>query len=146
MKKAVIQALIVLLIAIAPAIATGLWHPNRPDWSEPIAGPGQVLLETARDKNNAAWRHTIWIDTRPFEEYRIRTAPDAINLRMDTWDKLIVMVRQARQFSDTKFVVFGEDDNDPNAKSVAERLRKEEPQLDVYTLVRGWKAWEKVIR
>jgi rhodanese-related sulfurtransferase len=131
MRVVLRQALAILLLALLPAIATGLWHPRRPSWQS-----DEVTLAAA----NAWGRGVLWVDARPDADFARAHIPGAIPLNEDHWDDLLSGLLD--QWDTTrKVVVYCSSLSCQTSHDVARRLREEVNLPNVFVLQGGWEAW-----
>ncbi len=96
MRVAIRQVLTILLLALLPAVATGLWHPRRPAWQSDEVTPDAA----------AAWGQTVlWVDARPDANFARSHIPGALPLNEDRWDNLLPAVLD-RWDTEHKVVVY----------------------------------------
>jgi rhodanese-related sulfurtransferase len=133
--NAVRQAALILVAALIPALLTGAFHHDRPNWSEPIA-PGEERLETI-----LSWgQSVIWVDARPEKEYADAHVPDAIRLTLEDWDTLFPHFLD-RWNQKKKVVVYCSSTSCQLSREVAERL-EQNGIPSVYVLHGGWETWK----
>jgi rhodanese-related sulfurtransferase len=127
------QASAILLLAILPAFAAGLWHPRRPAWQS-----DEVTLPAAR-----AWgRSVLWVDARPDADFVRAHIPGALPLNEDRWDELLPPLLD--QWDTTrKVVVYCSSLSCQTSREVARRLREQVNLPNVFVLQGGWEAWQR---
>jgi len=126
------QALLLLLLALLPALCAAVFHPLRPGWKS-----GEVTLWTAR-----AWvPNVLWIDARPAMEYRLAHIEGAVLLNEDGWDELLPAVLE-KWSPEQKVVVYCSSQSCAASHEVARRLREEAGLPEVFVMEGGWEAWE----
>jgi rhodanese-related sulfurtransferase len=131
MRLALRQVLAILLLAMLPAAATGLWHPRRPSWQS-----DEVSLAAA-----TAWGQAVlWIDARPDTDYARDHIPGALSLNEDRWDDLLPDVLDHWDTT-RKIVVYCSTLSCQASHDVARRLREEDALPNVFVLQGGWEAW-----
>jgi rhodanese-related sulfurtransferase len=134
MRLALRQVIALLLLALLPAIATGLWHPRRPAWQS-----DEVTLSAA-----SAWGADIlWIDARPDADFARAHIPGAVSLNEDHWDDLLPAVLDHWDSTSKKIVVYCSSLSCQASHDVARRLREEANIPNVFVLQGGWEAWLK---
>lgn len=136
MRRTIVQTLILLGLAILPAIATGVAHPHRPMWS----GADQLALRTAR-----GWgRQVLFVDVRPPEQYLLDRIPGALPLQLSTWEQFLPAVRDASK--DKRIVIYGQSGSESDAPRIAEKLRHDLARDEIYILRGGFDAWNAAMR
>jgi len=130
--KTLRQFLVILAIALPPAVATGLWHPRRPAWQS-----DEVTLAAA-----TAWGQTVlWVDARPDPDFAQAHIPGALPLNEDRWDDLLPDVLDHWDTT-RKIVVYCSSLSCQTSHDVARRLREETGLPNVFVLQGGWEAWQ----
>jgi len=133
MSRVLRQVAAILLLALLPAIATGLWHPRRPAWQS-----DEVTLAAA-----AAWgRSVLWIDARPDADFARGHIPGAVPLNEDRWDDLLPGVLDHWDAT-RKVIVYCSSLSCQTSRDVGRRLRDEVSLPNVFVLEGGWEAWQK---
>jgi rhodanese-related sulfurtransferase len=133
MRIALRQTLAILLLALLPTFATGVWHPRRPAWES-----DEVTLPAAR-----AWgRSVLWVDARADVDFAHGHIPGALPLNEDRWDELLPGVVDRWNIS-RKIVVYCSSLSCQTSRDVARRLREEVRLPNVFVLQGGWEAWLK---
>jgi rhodanese-related sulfurtransferase len=133
MHLALRQAAAILLLALLPAFATGLWHPRRPAWQS-----DEVTLAAA-----GAWgSKVLWVDARPDADFTRGHIPGALPLNEDRWEELLPGLLDQWDTS-RKVVVYCSTLSCQASRDVARRLREEVNLPNVFVLQGGWEAWQK---
>ncbi len=136
MKRTLLQMLVIAAIALVPAIASALWHPNRPPFTAPQLQAWEVSLLTAKHWGDAV----IWVDARSRPKYERGHIPGALLLNEDEWDTLLPQVLLKWQ-PGKRIVLYCDSRQCHGSHFVAERLRRESQLKDVFVLANGWQAW-----
>lgn len=138
MKRSVIrQCVWIVALALAPALATAVFHPKRPVWHAEALKPNEVSLADV-----LRWKEpTLWVDARSVKTYEAGHIPGAMLLNEDHWDHLLDGVLEAWHPSQS-VVVYCDSRECQSSERVAARLREAgvEP---VFVLKGGWEAWLK---
>jgi rhodanese-related sulfurtransferase len=133
MRLALRQVIAILLLALLPAGAAGLWHPRRPAWQS-----DEVTLGAA-----GAWGATVlWVDARPDADFARAHIPGAVSLNEDRWDELLPGLLDHWDTTH-KIVVYCSSLSCQASHDVARRLRDETGLPNVFVLQGGWEAWLK---
>jgi rhodanese-related sulfurtransferase len=130
------QAVLLLALALVPAVLTGWLHPKRPAWSWTRPAVTELALADAERLTPPV----IWLDARPDEEYAARHVPDALSLNEDRWDELLPKFMAVWQ-PGARVVVYCDSQRCDASREVAVRLRHELRINNVFVLQGGWKAW-----
>lgn len=106
-------------------------------WAEPELLPGEIRLEDARVLD------VIWVDARSEEDFAQAHAPGA--LWYDPADPTASMTRLLEQWLQAPhtIVVYCADAGCGTSKQVAEELRANLPDAEIYSLKGGWDAWSE---
>jgi len=137
-KRAVRQALLLLALAVLPAIAEGIYFRNKVSWQSPIPASELVSVDQANRWGGSA----IWVDARPDDEFAQDHVPGAFSLNEDHWSELLPQFLP--NWSPTKkVVVYCSAESCNAARDVAKRLRDEAQIKDVFVLQGGWEEWLK---
>lgn len=135
MRRALLQAVALVLLALVPATLSAIFHPRRPAFSDPV-GPGEIALADAL-RNPGSF---LWVDARPEAEYLKGHVPGALRLMEGEWDDLVPAVLQAWP-TGKPAIVYCSARQCENSKTVAARLR-EFNVGQVHVLKGGWEAWQ----
>ena len=132
------QALLLIALALVPAIGEAIYFRNKISWQSPIPASELVTVEQAR-----SWgANVIWVDARPDNEFERDHIPGAILLNEDRWIELLPQF--LGQWSPEKRVVVYCSAQSCNAsRDVAKRLRDEAQLKNVFILDGGWEGWLK---
>jgi len=134
-KRALRQLAIVLALALVPALVSGAiqiqWN------SETPTSHGEVTLAMVHNWGDKV----LWVDARTRAKYDHAHIPGAILLNEDEWDSLISPFLDAWD-PDVPVIVYCDGGSCDASHAVADRLRKEYPQVTkLHVLKGGWSAW-----
>lgn len=133
MRRLIRQALVLLLLAVLPAIGAGFFHPKRPSWTS-----DEVQLATAQEWGDKV----LWIDARSALEYDTQHIPGALHLSEEAWDDGLGPVLD--QWEPGKIVVvYCSTLSCETSHEVAKRLREEVQLKEVWVLQGGWEVWRR---
>jgi rhodanese-related sulfurtransferase len=133
--KYIREALVLLLVAVAPALLAVAIHPQLRDRSRAGLYPEAVLLTEARD-----WKSEIlWIDARTEDEFASDHIPGAINLEPSNFDHGLGQVLQ-RWHPGLPVVVYCSSTSCEASREMAHRLADSGLE-GVHYLHGGWEAW-----
>ena len=139
--SAVRQALLLIVLALVPAIGEAIYFRNKVSWQSPIPASELVTVEQARSWGD----NVIWVDARPDNEFERDHIPGAISLNEDRWNELLPEF--LGQWSpEKKVVVYCSTESCNASREVAKRLRDEAQLRNVFVLDRGWEEWLKLNR
>jgi len=132
------QALLLIALALVPAIGEAIYFRNKISWQSPIPASELVTVEQAR----SCVANVIWVDARPYNEFERDHIPGAISLNEDRWNELLPQF--LGQWSpEKKVVVYCSAESCNASREVAKRLRDEAQLKDVFVLDGGWEGWLK---
>lgn len=132
------EGIILLVIAVLPAIGEGFYLRDKISWHSPIPASESVTVDQARAWGDGA----IWIDARPDEEFAHAHVPGAFSLNEDRWNELLPQFLP-NWSPDKKIVVYCSAESCNAALEVAKRLREEAQLQNVFVLQGGWEEWLK---
>jgi rhodanese-related sulfurtransferase len=130
-SSALRQGIVILALALIPAVAAGLWHPKRPAWPS-----DEVTVATAERWN------PLWIDARPAADFARAHVPGALSLNEDQWEVSIGAVLDQWD-PNRKVVVYCSSLSCQLSHDVARRLRQDMDMQNVFVLQGGWEAWQR---
>lgn len=133
MSLALRQSVAILLLAMIPAFASGLWHPRRPSWQS-----DEVTLAAAESWGTSV----LWVDARPDTDFAGGHIPGALALNEDRWDDLLPGLLD-KWDPGRKIVVYCSSLSCQTSRDVARRLREEVNLPNVFVLQGGWEAWQR---
>ena len=134
--SAVRQALLLIALAIVPAIGEAIYFRNKVSWQSPVPASELVTVDQARSWGD----NVIWVDARPDNEFEGDHIPGAILLNEDRWTDLLPQL--LGQWSpEKKVVVYCSAQSCNASREVAKRLRDEAQLKNVFILDGGWEEW-----
>lgn len=130
------QALLLLGLAVLPAVGQAVYYGERAPWQAPAVGKDEVELPQAQ-----AWGETVmWVDARPAAQYESEHIPNAALLNEDRWQELLPPMLNAWS-PEKRVVVYCSSQSCAASHEVARRLREEAGLKNVFVLHGGWEAW-----
>ncbi len=129
------QLRILALIIFFLAAATAFFHPRMPSYQQGKMEDGAILLANLPE-------HVLWVDARSDAEYQAAHIPGALPLHEDAWESLLPGILEHWQPEQTVVVYCGAR-SCHLSKAVADRLRRDFPEMKVYHLQEGWEGWLK---
>lgn len=130
------ESLSILLIALVPALATALWHPQKPDWDQSKLEEGEIRISMAKKLGD----HVLWVDARSPQEFEREHIPGALRLNEQDWDPLITPFLE--KWTPTQYVIVYCGADCKSSHQVAFRLRHMGIS-PVFVLKGGWEEWKK---
>lgn len=104
-------------------------------WAEPELEAGEIRLEDAQALD------IIWVDARSDEAYAEAHAPDALLYQQSDPAGSMANILE-RWFKNPRvIVVYCSDESCGTSKKIAEELRANIPDAEIYSLKGGWSAW-----
>ena len=138
MKTLLRQSLILIGLALVPAVGQAVYYRDKVSWQTPVAASEMVTLAQAQSWSADA----IWIDARPQDEFEREHVPGALLLNEDRWSELFPQVL-AVWAPEKRVVVYCGSESCGSSREIAHRLRKEAGLTNVFVLEGGWEAWKK---
>ena len=139
MRSSLVRQILLLLgLALLPAICQALYYRNVVPWDEPPTDAALASVAQAKNWGSAV----LWVDARPETEFARNHIPGALLLNEDGWDAQLRTFLSAWS-PERKIVVYCSRQTCNASHEVAERLRKEAGLSNVYVLEGGWEEWLK---
>jgi rhodanese-related sulfurtransferase len=135
MPKLLKEFIIITLLTglgTAYSLVTGL---SPLPWVEPEIGPGEIRAEDARALD------VIWVDARSEEDYRARHVPGAVFYNQGDPAGSMASVLENWLNAPRTIVVYCADEGCGTSRKIADELRLNLPEAEVYSLKGGWEAW-----
>ena len=132
------QTVLLLLLALPPAIGEAVYFRNKVSWQSRIPASEIVDIDLARSWGAKA----IWVDARPNNDYEKSHVPGAVSLNEDHWNEQLPQFL-AQWSPEKKVVVYCSTKSCNLAGDVARRLRDEAQLKEVFVLEGGWEEWLK---
>ena len=135
-RRALREALWLLLPALALALLTAWLHPRSAFVAAGVADVPHVDAATAR-----SWKGpVIWIDARPATAFAAGHIPGAVNLTEATWEEQLGGVIALWQ-PEARLIVYCDGAGCQASTAVARRLRRDLSPGSIHVLTGGWPAW-----
>ncbi|HAV12967.1 MAG TPA: hypothetical protein DCX06_05665 [Opitutae bacterium] len=120
---------VLTLLGASFSIFSGL---TQPPWSAPELEAGEIHQVDAEVIN------PIWVDARPEVDYETAHIEGALSLNDSNWDSQIFDLMGAWLESPQPIVVYCSSASCDTSKQIAERLRMDLPDAEIYSLHGGW--------
>ncbi len=133
--KAIVQAVILLLLALAAGAASKAFHPAAPAWY--LQAPFDEFAITPEAVEERFGGEVVWVDARTRESFEAGHMPGAILLNREEWNDLLLESFETLAASDRPIVVYCDGATCGKSREVAEELR-DLGMVDVYYLKGGW--------
>lgn len=131
------RVLLLLLLALVPALFTAWLHPRRPNWHEAWHPFPSVTL--AQLQAEPAGPPRLWIDAREPALYAKGHLPGALNLSETTWEASLPAVIDAWT-PEQLVIVYCDGGGCLASRATAVRLRRELGADNIVILRDGWTA------
>lgn len=145
MKKPLIQALVITLLAAAAAVAAFQFHPRAPALhavQEPLKGDEVGMKEV-----NERWKgDVIWLDARPRDQFQQEHIPGARLLNEQEFDSLLLELLDELQTASRPVVIYCGGQKCEASRHVREKLLTLVPLEDCFILKGGWPAWKQAVK
>lgn len=106
-------------------------------WAEPELQAGEIRLEDARVLD------IIWVDARSEADYAEARAPEALFYDQADPSASMALILEQWLMEPRPIVVYCADAGCGTSKQVAEALRANLPDAEIYSLKGGWDAWSE---
>ena len=139
MRPLLRQGVLLLCLALLPAVGEALYFRDKVSWQARVAESDLIRVDLAR-----AWgANALWLDARPDADFEREHVPGAILLNEDRWNELLPPFLE--QWSpEKKIVVYCSSQSCNLAGDVARRLREQEKlPNEIRVLKGGWEEWLK---
>jgi rhodanese-related sulfurtransferase len=131
------QIVLLLGLALLPAVGQALYFRDKVSWRSPIPASEMATVADARGWGSNA----IWIDARPEAEFEQEHIPGALLLNEDRWNELLSPMLAAWS-PEKRVVVYCSSESCGSSREIARRLRDEAQLKNVFVLEGGWEAWK----
>ena len=106
-------------------------------WAEPELDAGEIRLEDARALN------VIWVDARDESDFAEGHAPDAVFYDEADSGNSMANILERWLIDPRVIIVYCADEGCGTSKKVAEKLRANIADAEIYSLKGGWSAWSE---
>lgn len=106
-------------------------------WAEPELKAGEIRLEDAKVLD------VIWVDARDESEFAAAHAPDALFYDQGDPAGSMALILERWLEEPRAIVVYCSDEGCGTSRQVAEELRRNLPDAEIYSLKGGWSAWSE---
>lgn len=137
MRRVLLQMLLLMVLAVIPAVVAGVWHPRRPALGPGVVADGEKGVEELR----AARGPIVWIDARGRGEFEAGHVEGAVWLCDARWEEGLLAVMEAWE-PGAMLVVYCDKADGADRRHVAGRLKRETELGGVYTLKGSWRGWD----
>ena len=129
------QSSVILLLTLVGAAYSLLSGIAPVPWAEPEIGPGEIRLGAAQALD------VIWIDARSREEFSREHIPGAIHFDSTSEADSLLRVLELWLEAPRTIVVYCADERCGTSRKVADELRANLPDAEIYSLKGGWQTW-----
>jgi rhodanese-related sulfurtransferase len=141
MKRAVGQALVLLLLSGVAAVGVHFWHPMAPAWYLVVAPPQEDEVTVERVKGEFGGK-VLWLDARPEEQYVAGHIPEAKLLNEQGFNEQLFELIEVLQKNTLPVVIYCGGEKCEASRKIKERLVESLPMENVWVLKGGWPAWK----
>jgi rhodanese-related sulfurtransferase len=142
MKRAVGQALVLVLLSGVAAVGVHFWHPMAPAWYLVVAPPQEDEVTVERVKGEFGGK-VLWLDARPEEQYVAGHIPEAKLLNEQGFNEQLFELIDLLQKNTLPVVIYCGGEKCEASRKIKERLVESLPMENVWVLKGGWPAWKK---
>jgi rhodanese-related sulfurtransferase len=142
MKRAVGQALVLVLLSGVAAVGVHFWHPMAPAWYLVVAPPQEDEVTVERVKGEFGGK-VLWLDARPEEQYVAGHIPEAKLLNEQGFNEQLFELIDVLQKNTLPVVIYCGGEKCEASRKIKERLVESLPMENVWVLKGGWPAWKK---
>ena len=142
MKRAVGQALVLVLLSGVAAVGVHFWHPMAPAWYLVVAPPQEDEVTVERVKGEFGGK-VLWLDARPEEQYAAGHIPEAKLLNEQGFNEQLFELIDVLQKNTLPVVIYCGGEKCEASRKIKERLVESLPMENVWVLKGGWPAWKK---
>ena len=141
MKRAVGQALVLVLLSGVAAVGVHFWHPMAPAWYLVVAPPQEDEVTVERVKGEFGGK-VLWLDARPEEQYVAGHIPEAKLLNEQGFNEQLFELIEVLQKNTLPVVIYCGGEKCEASRKIKERLVESLPMENVWVLKGGWPAWK----
>ena len=141
MKRAVGQALVLMLLSGVAAVGVHFWHPMAPAWYLVVAPPQEDEVTVERVKGEFGGK-VLWLDARPEEQYVEGHIPEAKLLNEQGFNEQLFELIDVLQKNTLPVVIYCGGEKCEASRKIKERLVESLPMENVWVLKGGWPAWK----
>lgn len=125
------------IVIIAMLVCTGSFYSTYSGlsplpWAEAELAAGEILMIDAKVIN------PIWVDARDEADYAVDHITDALSLNESNWDTGIIELMGTWLETPRPIVIYCSSESCGTSKRIAERLRNELSDAEIYSLHGGW--------
>ena len=142
MKRAVGQALVLVLLSGVAAVGVHFWHPMAPAWYLVVAPPQEDEVTVERVKGEFGGK-VLWLDARPEEQYVAGHIPEAKLLNEQGFNEQLFELIEVLQKNTLPVVIYCGGEKCEASRKIKERLVESLPMENVWVLKGGWPVWKK---
>lgn len=145
MVAAILQSMVLLILAAAAAWATHAWHPRAPALylvQEPLRND-EVSMQLIQER----WQgKVLWIDARIQEQYDAEHIPGAVLLNEQHFEEQLFGLLDTLQSNTKPIIIYCNAAKCEASRKILERLKQTLPIENAFVLKGGWNAWRQVAK
>lgn len=142
MKRAVGQALVLVLLSGAAAVGVHFWHPMAPAWYLVVAPMQEDEVTVERVKGEFGGK-VLWLDARPEDQFVAGHIPEAKLLNEQGFNEQLFELIDVLQKNTLPVVIYCGGEKCEASRKIKERLVESLPMENVWVLKGGWPAWKE---
>ena len=140
--RIVIEAFVILILAVLGAVATHWLHPRAPAWylTEAPLAEDEVSMKVIDER----WkRDVLWIDARITEQFEVEHVPDALSLNEQNFDSMLFDHLEKLQDNTKPVIIYCGTEKCQSSRKIKDALIERLPLENVFVLKGGWQAWKQ---
>ena len=140
--RIVIEAFVILVLAVLGAVATHWLHPRAPAWylTEAPLAEDEVSMKVIDER----WkRDVLWIDARITEQFEVEHVPDALSLNEQNFDSMLFDHLEKLQDNTKPVIIYCGTEKCQSSRKIKDALIERLPLENVFVLKGGWQAWKQ---
>lgn len=140
--RIVIEALVILMLAVLGAVATHWLHPRAPAWylTEGPLAEDEVSMKVIDER----WkRDVLWIDARITEQFGLEHVPGALSLNEQNFDSMLFDHLEKLQDNTKPVIIYCGTEKCQSSRKIKDALIERLPLENVFVLKGGWQAWKQ---
>lgn len=140
MRKALGQAVLLLILSAGAGVAVHFFHPLAPAWYAVVAPPAEdeVTMEQIQSKWGGK---VLWLDARTEVLFSLGHIPGAKLLNEQGFDGQLFELIEVLQTNDLPVVIYCGGEKCEASRKIKTRLVESLPLENVWVLKGGWPAW-----
>lgn len=139
MKRALGQAMVLLLLSAVVAVGVHFWHPMAPAWYLVVTPLQEDEVTVERVKGEFGGK-VLWLDARPEDQYAAGHVPGAKLLNEQGFSGQLFELIEVLQMNTLPVVIYCGGEKCEASRKIKERLLESLPLENLWVLKGGWPA------